>query len=58
MRRFLVWLLHDVERHRKFQVVITTGVVGCAFWGAFIPAHQELVLVAGVMTNLIWIWEH
>ena len=56
MKKFHEWLL-KTERHRKFQVCITLGVITSTFIGYFMPFHGEFALAAGVATNLIWIWE-
>lgn len=49
--------LFRLERHRWFQVVITAGVIVSTIVGYFFPYHGEFAVVAGVATNLIWIWE-
>lgn len=46
-----------LQRHRRFQLGITLGTLFCALGGYVFPVHQELLVVAGVMTNLAWIWE-
>ena len=53
MKRFL----HRMERHRWFQLIITSGVIVSTAVGYFFPYHGEFAVAAGVATNLIWIWE-
>lgn len=47
----------SLQRHRRFQLGITLGTLFCAIGGYLFPIHQELLIVAGVATNLAWIWE-
>lgn len=56
MKKFHLWLLHT-ERHRKFQIIITTGVLASTTIGYFFPYHGELAIASATATNLIWIWE-
>lgn len=53
MKRFFFKL----ERHRWFQLGITAGVFASTAIGYLFPYHGEIAIVAGVATNLIWIWE-
>jgi hypothetical protein len=57
MKRIFHFFKYEMHRHRKFQLAITTGTIGCAAGGFLIPSQQELLLVAGLATNLLWIWE-
>jgi len=45
------------KKHRYFQTTITIGVITSTAIGYFLPFHGEFAIVAGVATNLIWIWE-
>ena len=46
-----------LQRHRKFQLVISFGTLCCAIAAIIIPHHGELIVLASTATNLIWIWE-
>lgn len=46
-----------LHRHRKFQLIITTGIVGTTAVSYLVPQYQEFVIVAATATNLVWIWE-
>ncbi len=46
-----------MPRHRKFQIVITTGAVVSNFIAWVLPQYNEIIIVSGLVTNIIWIWE-
>lgn len=47
----------SLHRHRKFQLIITSGTVVAAIVSFLAPDRAELVIAASTLTNLIWIWE-
>ena len=53
------WLrvLHDLERHRKFQLAITSGVCVTSVISVFWPENAHASVIAGLVTNIIWVWE-
>jgi hypothetical protein len=46
-----------MSKHRKFQLVITIGVVISAMVAILDASFQSHAMVIGVCTNLVWIWE-
>lgn len=50
-------LINSIERHKKFQMVITAGTVGCTILYFLWPEHSEAATLVGCLTNMVWIWE-
>ena len=50
-------ILFTIQRHRKFQLIITFGTISCAMLAYIIPHHAELIIIGSTITNMIWIWE-
>lgn len=50
-------IIFALQRHRKFQLIISLGTLGCASLALIIPHHAELIVIGSTITNLIWIWE-
>lgn len=46
-----------IHRHRRFQLVITFGTLLTASAAYAFPHYNELIVLGGTATNLIWIWE-
>lgn len=49
--------LARLERHRRFQIVISTGALVSALAALLWPEKAHASVIAGLVTNLIWIWE-
>jgi hypothetical protein len=56
MRRLFHKLL-TYEKHRKVQLFVTVGTMTAAVIGLFIPEYSHASIIAGVATNMIWVWE-
>lgn len=56
-KRDMHWVHVELHRHRKFQLIITCGTLGTAIVAIIMPHHGELIAIASVATNLVWIWE-
>jgi hypothetical protein len=48
---------YHLTRHRKFQLVVTLGVTTCAVLSIAAPHLGHVAVVAGTLTNIVWIWE-
>jgi hypothetical protein len=46
-----------IERHRRYQITITSGIFVATLTGVLWPDYSYASALAGVVTNLIWIWE-
>lgn len=46
-----------MPRHRKFQVVITSGVLLATFMALVAPHLEIPALFVSTLSSLIWIWE-
>ena len=46
------------KRHRAFQVIITGGSFGSFLVAILFPHAAVEAAVIGLVTNLIWVWEH
>lgn len=47
----------ELHRHRKFQIIVTVGVVTTSIMAYVIPHHSELIVAGSAATNLLWLWE-
>lgn len=47
----------QLHRHRKFQLVVTLGVVATSVLAYAVPHHSELIVAGSAATNLLWLWE-
>lgn len=56
LRARLNTVLH-YERHRKIQVIVSTLTLVGAVIATFYPDYGHAATLAGVVTNLVWVWE-
>lgn len=49
--------LKTLERHKKFQIIVSVGTLSCIIVGAVAPSYTMHVAVINAFTNLLWIWE-
>lgn len=47
----------ELHRHRKFQIVVTVGVLTTSALAYALPHHSELIVMGSAATNLLWLWE-
>ena len=46
-----------LERHRRFQIIITLGIISSAVLSIMIPEFNHISSGLAILTNMIWIWE-
>lgn len=45
-----------MDRHHRFQALVTIGVVLTALCQYFWPSAAEHALAGTIITNVLWIW--
>ncbi len=49
--------IRHLERHRKFQIIISCGIIGSAIIAWVDPAYSMHSLVTSSASSLLWLWE-
>jgi len=49
--------MRKLERHRKFQIIISVGIVGSAFIAFVDPVYSMHSLITSSASSLLWLWE-
>lgn len=45
------------EKHRKVQLFVTSATIVGGVIAIFKPEYGHASVLAGVVTNIIWVWE-
>jgi hypothetical protein len=45
-----------LNKHRKVQLMVTTGVVVTTFISLFHSEYGTIIVAVSTLTNFIWVW--
>jgi len=49
--------MHSLPRHKKFQIVVTIGIVGSFIVVTVDPAYALHSAAINAFAGLVWLWE-
>lgn len=46
-----------IEKHRRVQLYVTALTLLGGFVYFIVPEYSHVAAIAGIITNLVWVWE-